>query len=134
MPISNAIIKMDATAIGAVTGGTSETLKSLGDSLKQHDIHYGGGTSLNRNTISFESVEHQASSGAPGGTTQERSSLIVRVPLTLANDAKTTNSLRISLSVDPETTEADRLDLMLTGAQLLGNTDFAAFWKDRTMT
>jgi len=132
-PIKDASINDGATSVAA-TGGTVVTLKSLGDSLLKHAVHYGGGNPLDRKTITFSKVENQVNPGAPGGYTQGRRAFVLKHPKVLANEARTVNTFRGELAVDVETTNTEILNMIRTAGQLMADAELEDFWVDETLS
>lgn len=133
MALTSASINVDGTV--ATTGGTVTALTKLGGSLDTHDAILADGAAFAARTqIGFTAKPPKVSSTAPAGYTQARTSAKVMKPKILANAARTINSLKIELSVDPETTAAEVQTLLVLGAQLLADSDFADFWKQQACT
>jgi hypothetical protein len=127
-------IKTGATAVAA-SGGDDTNLVSLGIQGNKHTLYLEGATSLLERTYFEFSVKNpQPSPSAPGGSTQARATLLIKSPLTLANDNRTVNTVKIEVAYDPETTSADVEELMETAAQLAAASDFLPFWKGLNLT
>jgi hypothetical protein len=127
MTLATAAIMVGSTGISA-TGGTSDDLESVSDSIGYRHSYFGSSDFLSRNNIVFTSTEPKVSASSPGGFTQERREVTIKYPKTLLNGAKTTNVVRLYLSADPETTEAEKTEMIFNAAQVLGDTDFLNYW------
>jgi hypothetical protein len=53
--------------------------------------------------------------------------------LALDNGNRTVNTFTLSLSVDPETTDAEIESMLVLAAQLLHDSDFSDFWKKQSL-
>lgn len=82
-----------------------------------------------RRTASFKVVNPASDVSKPNGYTQAKAIATFRKPKLLANGKYTTNSVQISLFYDPETTDAEKQELMDFAAQLAFDADCTAFWK-----
>lgn len=123
MPINNSQFAEGATL--AATGGTAKTLVSIGGSSTGNDFYVDEDTSsITRRTLSVNVVVPKVNASAPGGYTQERANLTYRAPKVLANGNRTVNVGRIEISVDPETTAAERTALRYELAQLIFSSSF----------
>lgn len=132
MALTSASINVDGTV--ATTGGTATALTKLGGSLDSHDaILADNAAYAARTQISFVAKPPKVSATAPAGYTQARTSVKLMKPKTLANAARTINSVKLELSVDPETTAAEIQTLLVLSAQLLVDSDFADFWKQQAL-
>lgn len=129
MSISSASVLKDGTV--ATTGGTATSMITL-DKGNGHKVLIDDGAAFNlQSTIDFSVKSPKVSSSAPGGYTQGRNSVYLRVPLSLDNGNRTVNTAQISISCDPETTDAERLTMRVYLAQLLVDSDFTVFWDDQ---
>lgn len=130
MPISTAAILQNSTTFAAPTGGTSIDLSIASNLLGGKALAYfdGDANFITRRTIDFQVKDPVASAAAPGGYTQARETVLLKVPMTLANGKRTVNTLRIELSRDPELTEAAAKEMRFIGLQILGDSDFWRFW------
>lgn len=123
MSFQNGTIAQGGTL--SVTGGTAKTLKSLGSSVGSNSLYIDEDTdATTRRTVSVTAKAGSASANAPGGFTQDRVSISYKQPKILANLARTVNTVRIEVSVDPETTDAERAALREEAAQFLFDVDF----------
>lgn len=131
MTIAAASVNDAATSV-APTGGTSESFTSIGDSLNQHDVVYGTGSVLDRKSVTFKTVHASVQGGAPNGYSQQRSTFKLKHPLVLANEERTVNTVKVELACDIETTDAQKLNLRLTAAQLLADTALTEFYNSQS--
>lgn len=94
------------------TGGTAKTLVSQGSSSSRNDLYINeDAVAATRRKIIVTATASKVQKTAPGGSTQERYSITLQQPKQLSNEAYTTNQAFFQLSVDPETTDAERLAL-----------------------
>jgi hypothetical protein len=127
-------IKEGATAVAA-TGGTDVTLSSLGIQDNKNTLIFSTDTAMvTRRLVEFSVKPYQPSSTAPGGYTQNRETILFKQPKVLANGERTINTLKIELSTDPETTDAEVEQMCETGAQMLGTSAFLPFFKTQNLT
>lgn len=127
MTIQTASILKDGTV--ATTGGTAKAFSSLGNALGQHDVYFDGSDYLTRLQATFSAKTPKVSASAPSGYTQSRQTVVLKVPKALASGATTINTIKIEFAVDVETTDAEKSTMLVYGAQLLHDSDFAEFWK-----
>lgn len=133
MTIANSTILVGGTP--SVTGGTSTALlsKDSGGSGDNHIVMLDNGAALlSQETIDFTCRHPKVSSGAPSGYTQARNGVFHKMPKILANGKRTVNTGNIQLSVDVETTVAEKLAMRVALMQLLFGADFLKFWDDQT--
>jgi len=131
MTIQAASVLVDGTI--AVTGGTATALTSMGNTLNEHSTYYGGTDYLSRNTVSFKVKAPKVSASAPNGYTQARNEVLVKSPLVLDNGNLTNNTVRIIFSCDVETTDAEKVTLLETAAQMISDSDFANYWAAQSL-
>lgn len=133
MAIRTSSIPVGATI--APTGGTATGLVSLGQNLTDLSTYLAttGVTQLTRTAMDFTSKQPKVSLTAPGGFTQGRSGVKITSPKVLANLKRTLNSIKIDLSIDPETTVAENLALRSLAALALLDSDFDAFWINQSI-
>lgn len=131
-------ISASSIAIGtaiSVTGGTATGVISKGDSLNKHIVVLDDSSSFaDQTTFTFNVKEPKVSITAPAGYTQARNSVVISRPLTLANGARTMNSVKIELAVDSETTDAQRDALRELAAQAIFDTDFDQYWNKQAIS
>ena len=127
MSITSSSILVDGTV--ATTGGTATgvIVKDTGNPFIC--ILDDSSEFINQTLVKFTTRDPTVDSSAPNGYTQKRSEVYVSKPLSLDNGNVTKNTLRITLSVDHESTAAEVQNLLVTGAQLLADSDFSDFWK-----
>lgn len=109
----------------APTGGVATTLSSLGSTLNKHTLFLDENLSIvMRRLMEVFSKPPVASAGAPGGYTQQRTTVLVKVPITLGNGNVTVNTVKVEVAFDPETDAAGRTLLREFVAHLGSDTDF----------
>lgn len=127
-------IESSSIAIGTtlgVTGGTATTMIPKGTTLTQSSCILNDGAAFkDQITLDFQTKDPKVSSNAPAGYTQGRASVVIAIPKTLANSNVTKNTIRIEMSCDSETTDAERSELREIAAQVIFDTDFDQFWND----
>jgi hypothetical protein len=130
-------IEASSIAIGgtlSATGGTATSVLSKGDTLEKHNVVLDDGSAFKEQTsVAFSIKAPKVSSSAPAGYTQARNTVVIQVPMVLANGNSTVNSFRLEMAVDPETTDADKTALRDIAAQAIFDADFDAFWNDQSM-
>lgn len=135
MTIGNSTIVPDATSYGGTSGGTGvaiSLLKSAG--LTKVTAKYDDDTDfLTRTLMEFSVKDPVVQSTAPGGYTQARETVFVKKPMTLANGNRTVNTINITISRDPEMTEADLLAFRLEATQLIGLSSLDDFYLSHSL-
>lgn len=132
MTIATSAILVGGTS--STTGGTSTGFILKGDSQNEARLILDDGSEFAASSIFTLSVKDPVvNSGSPGGYTQQRSTVKVIEPKVLANGNRTTNSINISVSFDPETTDAEKTSMLESGAQLLIQAALDAFWKKQSL-
>lgn len=102
------ILKSGATL--STTGGTDSTFTRNGINPDFKDLSIID--ERLRPSMTVTNKVSVASAQAPDGYTQSRTSLIIRVPKTLANSKITINTIRLEIAYDPQTTDAERENLL----------------------
>lgn len=130
MSLRDSSILVDGTV--ATTSGTATTLKSKGNTLDRHDLMLDDGSSLGDQTLLSATIKSpKVSVGAPSGYTQARNTMYLKVPFTVASGLLTSQTVRIEIATDIETTDAQKLSLRVLAAQLLSDSDYTAFWDNQ---
>lgn len=118
MPFNNASLLDNPTV--AFSAGSAITLVSQGSSERENRLYVDeDSSSVLRRYVTVKATPARVSTSAPGGYTQERSFVACTVPKVLTNGNRTTNTGRIEISVDPETTDAERTALRKLMMQML---------------
>lgn len=132
MSIRNASIPVGATH--APTGGTATSLVVLSQEAGKITSFVGtsGVIAQTRTECTFETKIPRANSSAPGGYTQGRSILVAKVPKILANLARTVNTARVEISIDPETSAAEVAALKSLLVSSIIDSDFDQFWQNQS--
>lgn len=132
MSIRSASIPVGATF--APTGGTATSLVVLSQEAGKITAFVGtsGVLAQTRTECTFETKIPRVNSNAPGGYTQGRSIMVAKVPKTLANLARTVNTARVELSIDPETTAAEVAALKSLLVNSIVDADFDQFWQNQS--
>lgn len=115
------------------TGGTPATLVKLGGDLTSHTAYFGGTSYSDRNDLTFTVKAPKPNATSPGGFTQGRSVVFIKVPRTLANGDKTSDTIKIEMSKDVETVAADSLEMRRVIAQVLTESGWTAFWDNQSV-
>lgn len=120
--------------VSSSTGGTSTSfiVKDSGNGAKKVLLD-DGSEFIDSTQITFSTKEPVPNSGSPNGYTQQRSTIKAVVPLTLDNGGRTTNTVTVNLSYDPETSDTEKEALIELGAQLLIQAALDAFWKKQSV-
>lgn len=127
MSLNNASINVDGTV--STTGGTATTMKVQSNFNDAKGYLEDGASFEDLTRLIFNVKEPRVQSSAPNGYTQKRATAIIHKPLALDNGKYTINSMKIELSVDKETTDAEVDSLRVLGAQLIHDPDFQDFWR-----
>lgn len=132
MAISGGAILLDGTV--SATGGTSTTLLSKGENGETNKVLLNDGVAfISQKTIDFTVKEPRVSASSPSGYTQAREIVVLKFPKILADGSRTVNTLRLELSTDINTTDAERLTMRSAGAQLLVDSDITSFWNSQSL-
>lgn len=132
MSLNNASV-LSGTTVSA-TGGTPLAFSSLGSNGSINPLYATDDTDVRtQRSIICGTKAPKISASAPNGYTQQRSSLTVKIPLVLDNGESTVNTIRIEMSSDVETTDAEKAELRNIAAQTLFDTDFTEFWDNRAL-
>lgn len=127
-------IKEGATAVAA-TGGTDVTLVSLGIQGNKNPMIFSTDTAnATRRTIDFSVKPYAVDESKPGGFTQQRVKVLLKVPKVLANGNRTVNTATFETAVDPETTAAEIEAIQETMAQVVGTSAFLALYTTQNLT
>lgn len=132
MGIQGLSIAVGATAIGAVTGGTSTTFTD--DAQPMSDgIHTIDATEMNY--FSRPSITYRNRHPKVVGDVVQKAKRVAQmaIPYTKADGSLTQKVVRVEVELDPEVPEADIDSLLLCGAQLCSSSDTASFWKTGSM-
>jgi hypothetical protein len=133
MAIETSSILYDGTV--ATTGGTATGVITKGGTLNQLNVILDDSSEfIDQTKVEFTVREPVVNTSAPNGYTQARSAVRMLVPLSLDNTNRTINSLKIELSVDHETTDAEIQSILVAGAQFLVDSDFSDFWKKQSLS
>lgn len=132
MSISSASMPIGATY--TPTGGSATSLVAKGSTSGSQLSTFldDGSILLDQIQFDFSYSEPKVNSGAPGGWTQARNNVAVKSPLGLDNGNRTVNTIRIEISCDPETTDAEKATLREYGAHVLLDSDFTDFWDNQS--
>lgn len=127
MSITTASIPLGATY--APSGGTATSFivkkaTDAGMSVVLDD----GSDFLSQTEMSFTTKEPKSNDSAPNGYTQGRNNVHIKVPLSLDNGNRTVNNVKIEISSDIETTDAERATLRELAAHVLLDADYQDFW------
>lgn len=118
----------------SASGGTVTSLKSLGNNTEYHNLIIDDGTSIGEQTNLKASVKRpRVDSTAPNGYTQARNTLSVYRPVTPSGGVRTLNSVAITVSVDPSSTDAQVTELVNIAGQLMTDSDAVDFFTDQSV-
>jgi hypothetical protein len=118
MPINGSTFNEGATI--SSSGGTAKTLTYTGGNADRSEFYVEeDSSSITRRTLTAERTQPRVSGSAPGGYTQERETVKLVQPKTLANTNRTHNTATFTLSCDPETTDAEKLLLVQSLGELI---------------
>jgi len=123
MPINNASVPIGGVYTPA--GGVATSIVSLGSTIDSNKFYINGSEDLIlRKTILATSKSPSPSSGAPNGYTQQRTAVVVHVPMLLDNGNYTTNTIRVEISYDPEADSDERAYLREWLSHMGSDADF----------
>lgn len=131
MSIISGTLKVGSTTYVAPSDGTEKTLglQEQGDGVliafPTTDTTY-----LTKRTFEFSTKAAKTSPQAPNGYTQQRATCLIKFPKVLTNGNRTVNTLRLELACDIEMSNAEKLDYLLQGSQILGDSDFNGFFQN----
>lgn len=129
MSLSSASVPLGATY--SPSGGSATSFVSLGQSEGKNKLFFDEGLSLIlRKTCLATSKPPVPNAGAPNGYTQQRTTIVLHSPKLLANGEYTTNSAKIEVSHDPETSAAEITALWEMIAHFAVDADFAEMRDD----
>lgn len=129
MALNGAGILVGATI--SPTGGTATTFASAGIQNSVQTLNNNDDTDLRtRRQIVASTKSPSVLASAPNGYTQARNSVTIKWPQTLTNGKVSVDTMRIELSRDVETTQAEVLEYLKQGAQVLIDSDFLDYWYD----
>jgi len=130
MSLVNAGVVTAPSSIAA-TGGSALNFASLGPAVNgQVVLAATADTDLRlRRLIKAKATMPTVQATAPNGYTQARTESLFVKPKLLANGKITTNTVKIFVNYDVETTQAEIQELLDVGAQMLFDSDFTAYHK-----
>lgn len=132
MGIQSSTVKIGGTV--STTSGTDTNMLTKGGTLNELvTVLDDSSEFIDQIRFRFNVVDPKVSASAPNGYTQQRSIVKVVFPLGLDNGKRTTNTLEIKLSCDPETQASEKDSYMVLGAQLLSLPDFQAFFQEQSL-
>ena len=123
MGLNNASLLQGATV--AASGGTALAFSSLGGSPGNTLYAIDDPDIRTRRDIVCNTTAARPKSDAPNGYPTPRT--------TLDNGNVTVNTIRIEMSTDVETTDAEKLELRSIAAQVLVDSDFLEFWDNQSL-
>jgi hypothetical protein len=131
MSINGASVPIGATY--APSGGTATSLKTKKLDGVTHHAFLDDGSDLDEQVVAvFTNKEPQVSSGTPGGYSPARSSVLFKLPITLADGSSFVNTLKVEQVVSRETSAADKAAMRGLGLHALADADFTEFWDDQS--
>jgi hypothetical protein len=96
-----------------------------------HKLYLDDGADLIlRRTIVASSKAPVPNAGAPNGYTQQRNTIVGHLPLLLDNGKYTTNTFRIEVAFDPESTDAEIDDIYSIIGHAVSDADFVNHRRD----
>lgn len=81
----------------------------------------------------FKAVSPVKDASAPNGYTQQKNIALFVKPKLLANGKYTNNTIQLSLFFDPETTAAEKQELLDFASQCAFDSDLTSFMKDGSL-
>jgi len=116
------------------TGGITNKLEKLDDGAGYANFFVSGTNLLDQKTLKFSVKRPKVSPTAPGGFTQARNTLYLKVPFTLASGLVTYVSAKVEISVDPEYPEDENRYLRAMISDLLTDTELNDFWINQSVS
>jgi len=133
MSLINASILEGATYV-VPTGGSALAFAGRGAQGNTHVLYDTAAVDARtQKTIVCTVKDPKPSAGAPNGYTQARTSILMKDPLSLDNGGLTVNTAGANFAIDVETTSAEFADMKLRLCQCIMDTDFDAFWLNRSL-
>lgn len=132
MPLSSLVSKSGATV--STTGGTADPLLKTGSDLKTFNLIYSDDANSVARKVQFSVKDAVISASAPGGYTQRRRTVYYSQPKVLANGNSTINSIKLEISADPETTDAELLLMHEDLKQITVSSEVEDFITDLAIT
>lgn len=125
MGLNGAIIKQAGT--NSVTGGTDITFSADGQTVA-NGLHLIDASEPDYRIRPSLTAKYRTPTLSNGEYSKDKKTLTLVRPMIKDNGETVFNLIRIEREVHPETSAADALELNTQGAQLLFDSDFAAFW------
>lgn len=127
MGVQNAVVKSGATAM-TPTGGSDLTLTPDGQTVA-NGIHIADASQADFRIRKNATLRNRVPTlQSDGKYSKDKKSVTFVAPKILASGEVVFNLIRVEREVHPESTAAEALDLVMIGAQLLTDSDFASFW------
>lgn len=132
MAIKNLDLRVGGTL--SSTGGTLTSVQSKGTTLNTTRVIVDDGDSLaDQSEIRFSVKEPRADESAPNGYTQARCNFTLYRPVTPTDGQRTLNSVSVSLSYDPHSTDAQVQELLNMAAETMVDTETQNFFTDQSV-
>lgn len=132
MGVQNAAIAIGASSVAA-TGGTSTTFTPDGNNPAK-GVHLIDAADTNALTRKEILVYNRASSLQPDQSFSKAIRKVhFKVPKVLASGKLSYSWVRAEVEYHPEVTDAEITSMVMSGAQLFGDSDFLSFWKTGNM-
>jgi hypothetical protein len=131
MTIASASVAIGATF--APSGGSATSLLTKSSEGTQHIVYLDDGSDLiDQETYDFSYKAPKSSASAPGGYTAARNTVVIKVPLDLADGSSYVDTVRIEIACAQERTAAQKLSLRERAMHILNDADFTSFWDDQS--
>jgi len=133
MSLVNGSIPVGATF--APAGGTARTLISLGNDLSNLKLLINDAAAfIVRKLINVTVKPATPNASSPGGYTPMRHRCNYQVPILLAGGEYHVNQLNVELIVHPETSDAQKTEMLSIGSCMINDADFTTFWTTGSTT
>jgi hypothetical protein len=127
MPLNGAQIMAGATSC-SVTGGSSKTFTPDGQTVA-NGIHLIDASQPDYRIRENMTIKQKVPTiDSAGVYSKDKKSITIVIPKILESGKTVFNLIRIEREVHPESTSAEATELLLQGAQVLFDSDFASFW------
>lgn len=127
MSLANAVLKAGATGLTTV-GGADVTFGPDGQAVA-NGLHIAVAADTDFRVRRNMTIKNKVPAlMADGSYTKSKKSVTFVQPKILANGQTVFNLVRVEIECHPESTASENTELSFIGGQILGDSDFTAFW------
>lgn len=127
MPVNNSAL-MDSATSCSVTGGSAQTFTNCGNEVKNGKMVEAKAVSDFRLRPTIKVTNRRSVQNNDGTWSKEKREATIVIPRLLDSGAYGYELIRIQKETYPDISTAERLNLKLSGAQLLFDADYTDFW------